>query len=186
VEVALRLAEPRFALRLSPGAIEDWATRYQVPPAEQHLIEVVGPAIRQRGYCEKAELMLLGDWKSPRSRPRREENSEEFVREVTRTALATSNEQLRIEVLTLLRGVSRPTASVLLHISITDTETYPIVDVRAIWAFGIDKPPPVYDFPFWQSYVRACREVAKQIGLPSLRTLDRALWQYAKENQPSG
>jgi hypothetical protein len=86
---------------------------------------------------------------------------------------------LRIEVLTLLAGVSWPTASVILHFF--HREQYPILDVRALWSLQCD-PPGEYDIPFWESYTSSCRSLAQKAGV-SMRTLDRALWQYSKENQ---
>jgi hypothetical protein len=72
-----------------------------------------------------------------------------------------------------------PTASVLLHLA---RQTYPIIDYRALWSLGIDPPPAYYSFEFWWKYTRACRSLADEAGV-SMRTLDRALWQYSKELQ---
>lgn len=68
-----------------------------------------------------------------------------------------------------LRGVSWPTASVLLHFGHHDE--YPILDYRALWWLGYDKPPP-YTFEFWSAYVSFCRTLAKRLSV-SVRTLDR-------------
>jgi hypothetical protein len=81
----------------------------------------------------------------------------------------------------LLDGVSMPTASVLLHLAHKDP--YPIIDSRALWSLGIEKPPATCSFEFWQEYTRTCRSLAKQAPV-SMRTLDRALWQYSEEQQP--
>ena len=88
-------------------------------------------------------------------------------------------ERLRIGALRCLSGVEWPTASVLLHLA--HKEHYPILDFRALWSLGFDKPP-AYTFDFWKKYVQTCRRLAKQQGV-DMRTLDRALWQYSKENQ---
>ncbi len=61
-------------------------------------------------------------------------NPEDFIKDVTHTALITPSERLRIEVLTLLNGVSWPTASVLLHFGYDNL--YPILDFRALWSLG--------------------------------------------------
>jgi hypothetical protein len=82
-------------------------------------------------------------------------------------------------VLTLLDGVGWPTASVILHFYHSDP--YPILDIRALWAVGADLTHK-YDFEFWMEYVQFCRTTATQVGV-DMRTLDRALWQYSKENQ---
>ena len=41
--------------------------------------------------------------------------------------------------------------------------------------------PCKYDFRFWWEYVEICREISRQSQV-GMRTLDRALWQYSKEN----
>jgi hypothetical protein len=99
---------------------------------------------------------------------------------VTRTALSTESEQLRVEVLTLLNGVSWPTASVILHFC--HREAYPILDFRALWSLGVEANDVRYNFDLWWGYTQACRRLAEETGL-SMRELDRALWQYSKENQ---
>jgi hypothetical protein len=88
---------------------------------------------------------------------------------VTRTALATPDDRLRIEVLRLLRGVDWPTASVILHFAHTDR--YPILDFRALWSLGADDPP-AYGYELWAAYTMACRRLADQCRV-SMRTLDR-------------
>jgi hypothetical protein len=80
----------------------------------------------------------------------------------------------------LLDGVSWPTASVILHFC--HPEPYPVLDYRALWAVGVDAPS-AYTFELWWGYVQICREIARETGM-DMRELDRALWQYAKENQP--
>lgn len=139
----------------------------------------VAPRVRERGYLTKEDFLAVCAWKSPRSRPRCEENSEELVRAVTEVALSTGCEQLRVESLTLLRGVHWPTASAILHFCHADP--YPVLDVRALWSLGVERPPP-YAFDFWHAYTLACRKIARRARV-SMRDLDRALWQYSKEQQ---
>ncbi|HUV14993.1 MAG TPA: hypothetical protein VMW28_00330 [Pelolinea sp.] len=61
-------------------------------------------------------------------------------------------------------------------------ELYPILDCRANWSLGKGEPPVLYNFDFWWGYVQFSRELAGKVGV-SIRELDRALWQYSKENQ---
>ena len=167
-----------FILRFDNNLISELARRYPV----EHDSQVEGelaPRVRARGHLTKAELVELCRWKTPRTGPRVEENGEDFVRAVTSTALSTDDEQLRIEVLTLLRGVGWPTASVLLHFAHTDP--YPVLDSRALWSLSVEVPDQ-YDYGFWSNYTRCCRQLAKVVGV-SMRLLDRALWQYSNENQ---
>jgi hypothetical protein len=121
-----------------------------------------------------------GHWKTPRSQHKVASNSAEFIEAVTGTALSTGSEQLRIEVLTLLNGVSWSTASVILHFC--HREPYPILDVRALWSLSVDAGKVTYNYELWWKYTQVYRELAKSTRL-SMRELDRALWQYSKENQ---
>jgi hypothetical protein len=170
-----------FSLRFDQQEIEQWASRYSYPK-EDYIVNVISPRMKSAGYLTRLDFIKLCHWKTPRSKPKVESNSEEFIHEVTRTAFSTSSEQLRVEVLTLLRGVGWPTASVILHFG--HAEPYPILDVRALWSLGVTYPAARYDFAFWQAYTSACRALAIEAGV-DMRTLDRALWQYSKEHQPS-
>lgn len=107
-------------------------------------------------------------------------NPPEFVREVTSIALTTKNERVAIEALTLLRGVSWPTASVFLHFC--SRRPYPILDFRALWSLTCGATPAEYDFALWQAYVECTRGIAKGAKV-SMRELDRALWAYSKRHQ---
>ena len=167
---------PRFELRFPLRKIEPYARLY---PDEDETILSMTASVRKRRFLTKEEFLAVCSWKSPRTQPRCQSNSSEFIRGVTSCALSTLSEQLRIEVLTLLAGVSWPTASVILHFF--HREQYPILDVRALWSLHRNLPGE-YDFPFWESYTRCCRSLAQKAGV-SMRTLDRALWQYSKENQ---
>lgn len=69
--------------------------------------------------------------------------------------------------------------SVILHLYYR--EQYPILDFRALWSLSVDVPG-TYKFSFWWSYVEYCRGLAERTGF-DMRTLDRALWQYSRENQ---
>jgi hypothetical protein len=169
-----------FALRFDPNDILKFANQYPAEDDLEVVVEkVIAPKVREQGHYTRDELITVCRWKTPRSKPRVAENNEEFVCEVTQTALSTSNEKLRIEVLTLLSGVSWPTASVLLHYGYDNL--YPILDYRALWSLSTEVPM-YYDFPFWWEYTVFCRNLAREVGV-SMRVLDRALWQYSKDNQ---
>jgi hypothetical protein len=170
--------DPVFTLRFDKSAIATLATQY--PAADDARIECeVAPRVWSSGCYSKADFLIVCKWKSPRTVRHCERNDENFIESVTRTALSTTDERLRIEVLTLLGGVDWPTASVLLHFGTKDT--YPILDFRALWSLGLTEPP-VYDFAFWSSYTSFCRGLARESGV-SMRALDRALWQFSKKKQ---
>ena len=168
-----------FVLHFSSIQILTWAARYQYPGEELIALEIA-PRIKEQGFLTAVDLTILCEWKSPRIRSRCAANDPDFVEVVSHTALSTPNERLRIESLTLLSGVGWPVASVILHWCHHDP--YPILDFRALWSVGIETPP-AYNFDFWWQYTQFCRRLAQQNDV-SMRTLDRALWQYSKENQP--
>jgi hypothetical protein len=76
-----------------------------------------------------------------------------------------------------LAGVGAPTASTLLYFAFPDD--YPILDMRALESLAV-KPRSQYPVSFWLEYLHTCRDLARRCGV-SIRTLDKALWQYSKE-----
>ena len=165
-------------LKFKEHEINSIARRYQYPISETELIDLKAEIV-QRGHLTKDELATVAYWKSPRSSGYAKKNSEDYVTEVTRFCFATDCERARIESLTLLDGVSWPTASVILHLFHSDP--YPILDFRAIWSVSLEVPSQ-YRFTFWWPYVEFCRDLAAAANV-DMRTLDRALWQYSKEYQ---
>ena len=142
----------------------------------------LAPTVKARGHLSRADLEEVCRWKSARALPLIRRNTENEVQEVTRLALATESERLRIETLVLLQGVGWPMASVILHWF--HEEAYPLMDVRALWSLGISVPTE-YSFSFWWKYVETCRSLSSTLGV-SMRTVDRALWQYSKKNGGPG
>jgi len=130
-------------------------------------------------YLDKEKFVRLGKWKSRRPIKCYESNSESLIRDITKFSLSTDNEEARIEILLVLKGVSWPVASTILHFAFPNK--YPIMDFRALWSIGI-KQPKSYNFNFWQSYCEKMREVAKNVH-EDIRTVDKALWEYSKEHQ---
>jgi hypothetical protein len=165
-------------LRFPETEIEYWAQRYEYPRQETLLINLRS-AVQQAGCLTKEQLRMLARWKAPRSASHIEKNEEEYVKEITAWSLSAKEERSKIEVLTLLDGVQWPSASVILHLF--HKEAYPILDFRALWSVGLEVPKQ-YSFSFWWEYVKFCRSIAQRNSL-NMRTLDRALWQYSKENQ---
>ena len=128
------------------------------------------PRVRQRGYLAKEDLKAVAHWKSPRNAGHVEKNSEDYVAEITQFALTTKCERARVESLTLLDGVSWPTASVILHFFHRDC--YPILDVRALWSASGDEPSQ-YSFEFWWRYVEFCRKTARPLAWTCARWTKR-------------
>lgn len=169
----------KFQPKFKPGDTLKYAQAYPLHEPERRIENKIQPAVLARGYLTKPEFQEVCKWKTPRTAPRCATNDAGYIKDVTGLALSTPNERLRIEALTLLTGVSWPTASVFLHWF--HPAGYPILDFRALWSLGIEQPP-AYDFLFWQQYTDACRSLAKKRGV-DMRDFDRALWQYSKQNQ---
>jgi hypothetical protein len=165
-------------LRFKDSQISELAERYEYPRAETQLLEL-RDTVSQVGFLTKDQLRLVGKWKAPRSAGHIEKNADDYVQEVTFIAFNAITERARIETLTILDGVSWPTASVILHLY--HTNRYPILDFRALWSAGMNVPKR-YNFSFWWPYVEFCRNAARRNNV-DMRTLDRAMWQYSKENQ---
>ena len=165
-------------IRFKEGKIKEFASRYEYSNSEIELVDLRSK-VNSRGYLTKGELKKIAYWKAPRSSGHVINNSEEYIQEITAFALSASNERSRIEILTLLDGVSWPTASVILHFCHTDP--YPIIDFRSLWSVNLEVPSQ-YGFELWWFYTECCRKIAQRNHV-DMRTLDRALWQYSKENQ---
>ncbi len=172
--------KPTFRLRFSRNEISSLAEQYNDEnpdrPLEDDLEQMIGPRMRRDHCLAKKDFLELCKWKTKRTQRACASNSDYFLEAVTRIALTTSCEELRISVATLLRGVDWPTSSVILHFGYDNQ--YPILDFRALKSLGV-KQPTQYSFPFWQEYTNYCRRLAAECGV-TLRVLDRALWQYSK------
>lgn len=169
---------PAFALQFDPAFLLRYAARYSYP-AEDRIVDEIGPMARERGWYTKGEFIEICTWKSPRSATRAARlNSAESIEEITRIALSATAEELRIWAPQALAFVSWPTASVLLHFGHRDP--YPILDYRALESLGQSRPA-AYSMPFWLAYLEATRRLAIENDV-DMRTLDRALWQWSKEH----
>ncbi len=167
-------------LRFKESQIKNIANRYDYIGKEFEL-EQLADKIQKTGSLSKDNLRLIAQWKSPRSAGNVEKNSETYIKEITSFVFSTDDERARIQTLTILDGVLWPTASVILHLFHTDP--YPILDFRALWSANTEVPKQ-YSYDFWESYVHFCRKIAKRNKV-TMRNLDRAMWQYSKENQPA-
>jgi hypothetical protein len=162
-------------LQFDPADIAALAARF--PAGDESPVAALGAAAARRGHYTRGEFIAVCAWKTPRSRPLVAQNSRAAVTRATRRALSATAERDRIEALLGLGGVGVPTASVLLHFA--NPAAYPILDVRALESLGV-KGRSTYPVAFWLDYLEACRALAAKHGV-SLRTLDKALWQYSKE-----
>jgi hypothetical protein len=157
--------------------VDDWSRHYLEADKsgggnEQELFGRVGPQVAKRGYYRKAELAMVGDWKSPRIRSLLARNSDEDVRDISRLALGAP-ERLQHRILGLLVGVKDPVASALLAVSAPDR--YTVIDFRAvealeelrsIGALKQEVPPhSTGELPDYIQYLDCCRSIARQCGV---------------------
>ena len=158
--------------------VAEWSSRYP-PDADDHVLNDIHPAVRDRGYFEFGEAEDVIRWKSSRAITSLQRNDEGDVEAVTRMALA-GPEQLAHRVLCVLHGVGVPVASAFLTIARPDKFT--VIDYRAVRALrehGELSPT----WPRYVDYVDTCRRVAARCGA-EVRTLDRALWAWDKAHNP--
>ena len=172
-------------LKFSDDGVEYWAQEYlraekrRVALQRDYSLTQRTRKIRRRKYLTLEDLKKVAYWKSPRIIRHINQNDDAYVREITKFALSATEERSRIEALTLLKGVRFRVASVILHFFHSDR--YPIIDFRALWSLG-ERAPKQDSFRYWQFYVKCSRRIADRCSA-DMRTLDRALWQYSKENQ---
>lgn len=168
-----------FNLKFPLDEVTRWAAEYSYPPGDDKPI-AIGEKARIQGFLTRDEFLAIARWKSPRPSNHHLKNDDEMVREVTRFALGTPVESLRLRVLTLLDGVGLRTASAVLHLCHRDP--YPMMDVRALWSIGIETKSVDWE-AVWPEYVKVCRGLASAAGV-DMRTLDRALWAYSEKQGP--
>jgi endonuclease III len=166
--------QPQFKLQFDSSEIENLAKRYRFADDTDAL--------------EAGTLLLAGDygvenlktivrWKSARRIGLIEKNDKsELARTLEYAASEHVTVKAAIEALDELHGVGIPMASAIL--AMARPEVYTVVDFRALEALGITKWPKTS--AYYDAYLKTCRELAQQ-HKTTLRTLDRALWQWSKE-----
>jgi hypothetical protein len=135
--------------------------------------------LKNNRFLNKDNFIKLCLWKSPRPKKNYEHNNRELIEELTAFSLQTKSEEAGIKSLTCLSGVSFPVATTILHYAFPNK--YSIMDFRAIWSLGWEQPKQ-YTFEFWEKYYKEIQKLSKKFNL-SVRTIDKALWQYSKDNQ---
>ena len=162
-------------LQFDPAEITALAARYQYDDDGE--AQALGATAAARGFYTREEFLTVCAWKTKRSKSKAVANPDAAVEEQTRASFAADDEGERMDALISLEGVGVPTASTLLQFAFPDR--YPILDVRALEALG-QRGRSVYSVSYWLSYLEECRRLAVRVGV-SIRTLDKALWQWSKE-----
>jgi len=129
------------------------------------------------GERSRAHLMTVFEWKTGgRGRSRLKNNTDAEIDDALRLALDAKTERAALAVIVGLSGVAIPVGSAIL--TCLDPARYTVIDFRALTALGRKSVAP--SVGFYLRYLIECRALAEQHGM-TLRDLDRALWQWSKE-----
>jgi len=161
-------------LQFDPSLISELAARYSFQEDAEALD--AGERIRAGEYT-RGNIAKIFEWKTNgRGRSRLEKNSDADITDTLYLATEAKTDRAAVAVLTGLNGVQVPVASAIL--TAIDPKRFTIIDFRALEALGVLQP--VISINFYLEYLEECRRLAGKNGV-SLRTLDRALWQWSKE-----
>ena len=169
-------------LRFPEPEIGYWANRYTERQREkdrtkgQYLVDLKSK-VQERGYLTKEELHDIARWKSHRRAKLTLENTDDFIKDITKSAFTAIDDWAKLLTLTQLQGVGEPTASAILHLF--DKGQYSLLDIHALWSVGLEWKTRA-SYPFWLEYIEFCREIANRSGV-SMRELDRALWKFSSD-----
>lgn len=170
-------------MRLTKEWILELARKYDEENDEEKvkedaILRRIGASGSPPTSLTKPVLIRIAEWKAARTKGWIRANDPEYVEEVTRVSLTTDNERLRLEILTLLEGVSTRMASAVLYFCFP--ERYAVMDWRAwksLAELGKITGEIEDTYESYKKYNDVCRGIARQLHV-SLRTLDKALWQW--------
>lgn len=164
-----------FKLRFDASLIPELESRYDFRDDNDALN--AGKQIREGQYTRK-NLQAIFEWKTNgRGRSRLAKNTDEEIADALRLAIAAKTDRAAVATLMGLNGVQAPVASAVL--TAIDPARFTIIDFRALAALTVIQPTITTNF--YLVYLDKCRVLAKQNNV-TLRSLDRALWQWSKEN----
>lgn len=179
-----------FQLQPPETELQQLAEQYwQKAGEKEHALEKAafeaGEAIRNGDYS-LANLEAIVRWKSERAVQYLIGNSNEKIRQALAIAASPdSSTEAAVKALVDLHGVDIPVASAVL--AAIFPERYTVLDYRTLEALGHAR----HDVHFYEEYLDFCKRLAEsnivkpQSDLPaptSLRTLDRALWEWSRSH----
>jgi hypothetical protein len=140
-------------------------------------------------YLTAAEFEEILVWKLTqqigRQRHLRAANTEEIIRAVTGLALTIASAdkgyeiELRLNILSALRGVDIPVASAVL--ALVFPEEYAVIDFR-VWKQLFDEDRWAFSVPNYKKYMVKIRALADELGWP-VQEVDHAIWEYDKKTR---
>ncbi|HET9057839.1 MAG TPA: hypothetical protein VFN30_13420 [Chitinophagaceae bacterium] len=169
--------------KLEPLINDNLSTEEDLPTAA--LIKKLRSS-KKRGWLTKDEMIEICRWKSPRAVRYIEANSKATIKKHTASAFATRSEDIKIQELTKLKGVSIPMASSILML--TNPKRYGVIDIR-VWEVMLEigtvntNPKGVnFNFKEWYRYLVIIRHFAYKFKV-SARDIERTLFIVHQNNQ---
>lgn len=142
--------------------------------------------VKTKGYLTKDEFFEICMWKSPRPKKYYLNNSEKIIREISKKVLITNSEDIKIRLLTSLKGVSIPVASAIL--TLLDPKNYGVIDIRVwklLYNYGEVKTNPkgqMFNVSHWKIYLNLLRKYAIQFNMKA-REIELILFFHHREAQ---
>ena len=173
-----------FRLQYHPVLIPELAATYLRTPYKLGTAADADRQMEEAGWrlvygpFDLEDAKTIVGWKSPRRMDRFSLNRTEQVEAAIREAIeATKAGDVKraVKALTKLAGVKLKMASAILTAMLPTL--YTVCDFRASHAMGVEDSNGLR---FYVAYLAACREMAARYGV-SLRNLDRANWQWSKD-----
>jgi hypothetical protein len=132
------------------------------------------------GIYSWENIKTIFKWKTKgRGISRLKNNECEEIADALRLAAQAETERSAMAVLCGLNGVGVPVASAILTTMFPTRFT--VIDFRALQSLGCENDDDG-TINFYLVYLNACKDWAEQYKC-TLRDLDRALWQYSKDNE---
>lgn len=146
---------------------------------EYTLFNIIGPAVKKRGYLTFHDFYKICMWKTRRAKNRYLKN-QNCVEQITKLAFLEKDENKKMKILCQFDGVSVPVASAIL--TIVYPEEYGIIDIRClemlnVIGFEISKHPNIKT---WLKFIKIMRELAKENEITP-RKVDMVLFAMHKE-----
>lgn len=142
--------------------------------------------VKRKGFFNKEQFVKMAFWKSPRPKKWYESNDDNLVIKISGQALASDAEEEKANYLTILKGVSIPTASAIL--TLIDPQNYGVMDIR-VWQLmylydEVDNKPGGKGFSVddWVKYLSVLRKYSKEFKVKT-RDVERILFEHHKDIQ---
>ena len=139
---------------------------------------------RNPPFITSGELDSIVAWKLdsqyPRSRDLRSLNTDEVVVPITTACLAISSEdpdyslELKIKILSSLRGVATPLASAVL--ALLEPDKFAVID-SLLWKFIMKEDKQAFSSSDYRKFLLVIQDLSQYVSLP-IQEAEHALWIY--------